>query len=178
MIIQFCGLSVSGKTTLALMAKEYFDDKKTRVEVIDADDYRKYLNSDLGFSKHDRNTNIKRLAFVADKFATHGIVPIISAINPYEETRKEIADQYILVKTVYIKCSLQELAKRDTKGLYAKALLPDDHSDKIFNLSGVNDPFEVPENPDLIIETDKETVQESSAKLVRFIESNSIFKRI
>lgn len=172
MIIQFCGLSGSGKTTLALKAKEYFSDKEIKVEVIDADEYRKGLNADLGFSKEDRNTNIKRLAFVTGKFAQHNIIPIISAINPYDEIRQEIVENYFSVKTVYIKCCMEELIKRDTKGLYAKALLPEEHAEKIRNLSGVNDPFEIPANPDLIIETDSETVSESSLKLIKFIESN------
>ncbi|MBK5269635.1 MAG: adenylyl-sulfate kinase [Bacteroidia bacterium] len=172
MIIQFCGLSGSGKTTLALKAKEYFKNTKIDIEVIDGDEYRKFLSSDLGYSKNDRNTNIRRLAFVASKFSQHKMLPIICAINPYEELRREVALTYPDVKTIYIKCSLEELMKRDTKGLYSKALLPEGHGDKINNLSGVNDPFEIPDNPDLIIETDKETITESSRKLVEFIELN------
>ncbi len=172
MILQFCGLSGSGKTTLALMAKEYFIDKKKHIEVIDADEYRKFFNADLGFSKEDRNNNVRRLAFIADRFSQHNIIPIICAINPYDEIRKEIANKYTDVKTVYIKCSLSELTKRDTKGLYAKALLPEGNLNKITNLSGVNDPFETPERPDLIVETDKETIPESSTKFTTFIESN------
>ena len=171
MIIQFCGLSGSGKTTLALMAKEYFIDKKKHIEVIDADEYRNFFNADLGFSKEDRNNNIRRLAFIAGRFSQHNIIPIICAINPYDEIRKEIAIKYADVKTVYIKCSLEELMKRDTKGLYGKALLPEGNLNKLTNLSGVNDPFETPERPDLIIETDKETIAESSTKLTTFIES-------
>jgi adenylylsulfate kinase len=172
MIIQFCGLSGVGKTTLALKAKEHFHDKKMRIEVIDGDEYRKYLNTDLGFSKEDRNNNIRRLAFIAEKFAHHNIIPIISAINPYDAIRNEIVNNYLHVKTVYIKCSLEELTKRDTKGLYTKALLPDEDKNKIRNLSGVNDPFDVPTNPDLVIETDKESISESAAKLITFIESH------
>jgi adenylylsulfate kinase (apsK) len=171
MIIQFCGLSGSGKTTLALKAKEYFSNKNIPIEIIDADEYRKFVNTDIGFSKEDRNTNIRRLGFIADKFSRHNIISIISAINPYDEIRKEIAEKYLSVKTVYIKCSLEELKKRDTKGLYAKADLPDESADKVRNLSGLNDPFETPENPDLVIETDRETVAESTLKLVNFIKS-------
>ena len=172
MIIQFCGLSGSGKTTLALKAKEYFDRKKVHVEIIDGDEYRKVLCADLGFTKKDRETNIRRLSFVADRLSRYDIVPIICAINPYEEIRKEVASTYLNVKTVYIQCSLDELIRRDTKGLYAKALLPDGCPQKIYNLSGVNDPFDIPHNPDLIIETDKETILQSTEKLARFIETN------
>ena len=173
MIIQFCGLSGSGKTTLAKQTKEYFDRKKVNIEIIDGDEYRKYLCADLGFTKEDRNTNIRRLAFIAGKLAEYDVIPIICAINPYEAIRKEVISNYKQVKTVYIKCSLEELIRRDTKGMYQKALLPNGNLNKINNLSGVNDPFEEPENPDLIIETDKLTVQESTQKLIQFIELNS-----
>ncbi|MEI6945728.1 adenylyl-sulfate kinase [Paraflavisolibacter sp. H34] len=170
MIIQFCGLSGSGKTTLAQQAKEYFQKRGMAVEVIDGDEYRKQLCSDLGFGMADRMTNIRRLAFVAGKLAQYGVLPIICAINPYEEVRQEVAHKYPGVKTVYIKCSLEELIRRDTKGLYAKALLPQHHADRIHNLSGINDPFEIPSHPDLVIATDKETLEVSLGKLVGFIE--------
>jgi adenylylsulfate kinase len=172
MIIQFCGLSGSGKTTLASQTKEYFKTKNINIENIDGDEYRKVLCADLGFTKQDRNTNIRRLAFVASRLAQYRIIPIICAINPYESIRQEVTATYPDVKTIYIKCSLKELIKRDTKGLYAKALFPDNHPDKITNLSGVNDPFEIPANPDLIIETDTQSIKESTMQLVNFIESN------
>ena len=172
MIIQFCGLSGSGKTTLANKAKEFFKNKKINVEVIDGDEYRKFLFPDLGYSKKDRNANIRRLAFIAHKLSQYKVVSIICAINPYGEVRKEMAQIYPDIKTVYIKCSLEELIRRDTKGMYARAMLPEGHVNRLDNLSGVNDPFEIPENPDLIIETDKETITESADKLIKFIERN------
>jgi adenylylsulfate kinase len=172
MIIQFCGLSGSGKTILAGKTKEYFNRKKIDIEIIDGDEYRNFLCSDLGFTKEDRNTNIRRLAFVAGRLCLYNIVPIICAINPYEEIRREVTSTYPNVKTIYIKCSLEELIRRDTKGMYVRALLPEGHLNRINNLSGVNDPFEVPPNPDLIIETDRETVFESSQKLIKYIELN------
>ena len=172
MIIQFCGLSGSGKTTLATRAKHFFDAKKVNLEIVDGDEYRKSLCADLEFSRKDRTTNIRRLAFVASKLAKYDVISIISAINPYEQIRQEVADQYSNVKTVYIKCNLQELIRRDTKGIYSKALLPDDDVNKINNLSGVNDLFEPPVTPDLVIETDNESIFESSQKLINFIEMN------
>ncbi len=171
MIIQFCGLSGSGKTTLARKAKEYFDGKRVNIEIIDGDEYRKFLCSDLGFTRPDRHANIRRLAFVADKLSQYNVIPIICAINPYEEIRREVATIYKEVQTIYIKCSLAELFRRDTKGLYARTLLPEGDPQRLQNLSGVSDPFEVPSRPDLIIETDNETVPESSKKLIRYIES-------
>ena len=172
MIIQFCGLSGSGKTTLAMNAGKYFEKKGIEFEVIDADEYRKLLCADLGFTKEDRNTNIRRLAFVANKLSAHNVITVICAINPYDDIRKEVAVNYRNVKTVFIKCSIEELRKRDTKGMYARALLPDSDARKINNLSGVNDPFEPPAEADLVIETDKETVDVSTKRLIRFIEEN------
>ena len=175
MIIQFCGLSGSGKTTLARNAKEYFTNKKVNIEVIDGDEYRKFLCSDLGFTKTDRNTNIRRLAFVAGKLSQYNVISLICAINPYEEIRNEVTRDYPGVKTIYIKCNIEELIRRDTKGLYRRALLPEGDVQRVNNLSGVNDPFEVPLNPHLIIETDKESVFESCQKLTSYIESMLIY---
>ena len=94
------------------------------------------------------------------------------AINPYEEIRQEIKNKYTQVKTVFINCEMQELVKRDTKGLYKKAALPDNHADKLHNLTGVNDPFEKPTNADLIINTDLESIETSTGKIVTFIQNS------
>lgn len=170
MIIQFCGLSGSGKTTLAQIVKNHFEQTDVKVEVMDGDEYRKLLCSDLKFSKNDRNTNIRRLAFIASKFAQYHIIPIICAINPYEEIRQEVSITYPNVKTIYIKCSIEELIRRDTKGLYARSMLPENNINRVSNLSGINDPFEVPQHPDLIIDTERESIIESGKKLLWFIE--------
>lgn len=169
MIIQFCGMSGSGKSTLAQKTKENLSKKNVIVEIIDGDEYRNALCSDLGFSKTDRNLNIRRLAFVANKFASFGIIPIICAINPYEKLRQEIIDTYEDVRTIFINCNIDELILRDTKGLYKKAMLPDNHPDKITNLTGVNDPFDIPQNPDLVINTDVDNIQDASDKIAKFI---------
>ena len=169
MIIQFCGLSGSGKSTIAGRVKELLAEKNIPVEIIDGDEYRKVLCADLGFSREDRNTNIRRLAFIASKLSSYNIITIICAINPYESVREEVKATYPNVTTVFIDCGLDELIKRDTKGLYKKALLPHGHPDKVNNLTGVNDPFDVPENPDLIIRSDTEDVEKSVEKLIVFI---------
>ncbi len=169
MIVQFCGMSGSGKTTLAGSVKKELEAQNIAVEILDGDEYRRKLCPDLGFSKADRNQNIRRLAFVASKLSAHKVVAIMCAINPYEDIRQEIANAYLDVKTVYISCQLDELIRRDTKGLYKKALLPDGHPDKVNNLTGVNDPFEAPRNPDLLIESGIETIDESTRKLAEFI---------
>jgi adenylylsulfate kinase len=169
MIIQFCGLSGSGKTTLATQVKQLLHEQGISVEIIDGDTYRKTLCADLGFSKADRNENIRRLAAIADDFAKQHILSIMSAINPYEDIRLEIATKYGSVKTVYVDCSLDVLIRRDTKRLYQKAMLPQGHPDRINNLSGVNDPFEIPKHPDLVIKTDEESIGVSAQKLLEFI---------
>lgn len=172
MIIQFCGLSGSGKTTLATNAKRLLAEKNINVEIIDGDEYRKVLCADLGFSKEDRNQNIRRLAFVASKLSKYNVVAIICAINPYEEVRKEITELYDNVKTVFINCDLDILIKRDTKGLYRKAYLPEGHPDKISNLTGVNDPFEKPAHPDLAINTSTQPIEQAAQTLVQYIIEN------
>lgn len=169
MIVQFCGMSGSGKTTLATSVRRVLEAQGVKVEVIDGDEYRKVLCADLGFSKADRNTNIRRLAFVASKLSQYDVVAIICAINPYEDIRQEISATYPNVKTVFVDCDMETLIARDTKGLYKKALLPDGHPDKITNLTGVNDPFEKPLRPDLTIDSGKETVAASTEKLAQFI---------
>lgn len=169
MIIQFCGLSGSGKTTLANRVKVLLQAHNLKCEIIDGDVYRKKLCADLSFTKAHRNENIRRLAFVAGVLAAHQIIPIICAINPYEDIRQEIATEYEQVKTIYINCALEILIRRDTKQLYRKALLPEGHPEKINNLTGVNDPFEAPQQPDFIINTDSESEEESAQKLLAFI---------
>ena len=142
------------------------------VEIIDGDEYRKVLCSDLGFSKEDRNQNIRRLAFVASKLSKYNIVAIICAINPYDNIRQEISAKYSNVKTVHIDCDLDTLIQRDTKGLYKKALLPVGHPEKVNNLTGVNDPFDSPQYPDLVISSAKESIAVSAEKLAAFITAN------
>lgn len=169
MIIQFCGLSGSGKTTIANAVQALLQDHGLACEVIDGDIYRKNICADLSFSKADRNENIRRLAFVASVLAKHKVIAVISAINPYQDIRQEISERYANVKTVHINCSLDVLMQRDTKKLYQRALLPADHPNRVNNLTGVNDVFESPTAPDLILKTDQETIDISSKKLFDFI---------
>jgi len=169
MIIQLCGLSGSGKTTIANKTKELLKEAGITTEIIDGDEYRKELCADLGFSREDRNQNIRRLAFVAGKLSEHRILSIICAINPYDNVRQEVAAKYKHVKTVFIDCDMPTLVTRDTKGFYKRSQLPDGDPGKISNLTGVNDPFEIPEKADLIIHTNLEEADESADKLYHFI---------
>jgi adenylylsulfate kinase len=169
LFVQLTGLSGSGKSTIAEAVKKMLHQKQYLVEVIDGDVYRKKLCADLGFSKNDRHENIRRLGFVANLLARNKIITILAAINPYEVIRRELTAYGIHVKTVWISCDLDTLLKRDTKQLYRKAMLPSTHPDKINNLTGINDPYEIPENPDLIINSNVETEEQSVAKLYNFI---------
>ncbi|CAN5769506.1 adenylyl-sulfate kinase [soil metagenome] len=167
--IQFTGLSGAGKSTIAQHAKLLLEKAGHKVEVIDADVYRPVLCPDLGYSTKDRMENIRRLGFVGNLLAKNGVIAILAAINPYESIRREIVANGGIVKTVWINCDLDTLMKRDTKGLYGKAQLPDGHSDKIYNLTGVNDIYEPPLKPDLIINTQSEDIDTSVKKVVDFI---------
>jgi adenylylsulfate kinase len=173
MILLFCGLSGAGKSTLANSVKVSLSRVSIPVEVIDGDPYRSRLFTDLGFSRQDRSENLRRLGFIADKFADHGIVTIISAISPYDEVRKELIALYPDVKVVFIDCSLEELKRRDTKGLYQRADLPDDSPHKLHCLSGVNDPFEPPLEPDLYFNTRDSGVAECTARICDYVLSQT-----
>jgi adenylylsulfate kinase len=172
LFIQLTGLSGAGKSTIANGVKKLLQSNGYRVEVIDGDVYRKKICPDLGFSRVDRNENIRRLAFVSNKFAENGIISILAAINPYEEIRKELLLYGPHVKTVWINCDIDTLIKRDDKQLYKRAMLPDDHPDKIKNLTGINDPYELPENPDLVINTAVEDENRSIEILFDYILKN------
>ena len=170
--IQMTGLSGSGKSTIAKATQRSMQKKGYRVEVIDGDEYREGLCKDLGFSKEDRNTNIRRLGFVGKVLARNDVITIMSAINPYEEVRAELRAMSDSVKTVFVDCDLETLKERDTKGLYRRALLPDDHPEKIAKFTGISDPFDAPLVCDLKIDTSKEAEEESVAKLENFIIQN------
>lgn len=172
MILLFCGLSGAGKTTLAKNVAIELNDLGIRTEIIDGDEYRNEICRDLGFSKADRYENIRRLGFVASRFSAHGIVTIVSAINPYDELRRELAEKYEHVNIVHIDCPVSKLISRDTKGLYKKAFLPDGHPDKLTNLTGINAQFDVPHDPDLYINTSKSTIAQSTSSLLYFILNN------
>lgn len=162
------GLSGAGKTTIARQVKELLEKDGIAIVLVDGDEYRKTLCKDLGFSKEDRQENIRRLGKAAFDFVQDGKVAIIAAINPYEAIRQELKNNYN-AKTVWVQCPLDELIKRDTKGLYKKALLPDDDPEKVKNLTGVNDVFETPLSADIILYTDKETAENSAERLYLFI---------
>lgn len=173
MILLLCGLSGAGKTTLANSVKSKLDESGVNTEIIDGDEYRRMLFKELGFSKNDRFENVRRLGFIASKFSARGIVTIISAINPYAEIRNELKQSYPNVNTVFVDCEVEKLINRDTKGLYKRALLPEGHPDKLLNLTGINDQFDIPESPDLYLNTGINNIDECTSMLFDFIINNN-----
>jgi len=169
MIILFCGLSGAGKTTLAYSVKKRLDALGKHTEILDGDECRKMLFKELGYSQQNRMENMRRLGYIANKLSSHGIITIISAINPYQEIRDELVNTYANVKVVFVDCPVNVLQRRDTKGLYARCMLPHDHPEKLHNLTGVNDRFDAVLQPDLHIHTDSQTVDESTELLLDLI---------
>ena len=168
LLIQLTGLSGAGKSTLSQIVKQQLQKNGFAVEILDGDQLRKSMNKDLGFSKKDRQENIRRLGAMAYSLLSEKSIVIIAAINPFEETRRELEKNYG-AKTIWLSCDIEILVKRDTKGLYKRAMLPNEHPDKISNLSGINDVYEEPMNPHLVIDTATEPVEESAKRLMDFI---------
>jgi len=167
-ILQFTGLSGAGKSTLSNGLFHQLSELGYRVKTIDGDVYRQTLCKDLGFSKADRIENISRLGKLANDLSADYDLIIIAAINPYEEARAHLRKKYS-AKLIYISCELSVLRIRDTKGLYKRADLPEGNEQKIYNLTGVNDVFEKPLNPDLIIDTTQLSVAKSIDTLIKYI---------
>ena len=157
----FTGLSGSGKSVIADTVAEELKKMGMKVERLDGDIVRKSLTKDLGFTEEDRNMNIERVTFVAKLLTRNGVAVLCSFISPYNKiraySRKEIGD-YILV---YVKCSLEVCEQRDPKGMYKKA-----RAGEIKNFTGIDHPFEEPDTPDIIIETDKQTIEECKNRIL------------
>jgi adenylyl-sulfate kinase len=164
--IWFTGLSGAGKTTIANQLETVLRERGKKVEILDGDVVRTNLSKGLGFSKEDRDTNIRRIGFVAQLLARNGVVAITAAISPYRDVRDEVRDMHKgdFVE-VYIKCSIDALAERDVKGLYKKAL-----AGEIENFTGVSDPYEEPLNPEVTLDSEHETEAQSLDKLLSRLE--------
>ncbi len=162
----FTGLSGSGKTTASRRIEKELRARGLRVEILDGDVVRENLSKGLGFSKEDRDINIRRIGFVCELLTRNGVVAISAAISPYRAVRDENRARIGRFVEVYAKCPIEVLAERDVKGLYKKAL-----RGEIKNFTGVDDPYEPPLNPEVLIESDRETVEESVAKVLAKLET-------
>jgi adenylyl-sulfate kinase len=164
--IWFTGLSGAGKTTISDALEPLLRERGiTRIEKLDGDVVRTNLSKGLGFSKEDRDTNIRRIGWVAEVLSRNGVCVIASAISPYREIRDEIRGKIDGFVEVYVKCSIPELTRRDVKGLYEKAL-----KGEIENFTGISDPYEEPLNPEVTVDTEAEGLEESVAKVLAKLE--------
>lgn len=161
----FTGFSGAGKSTLSEAIEHRLKASGQKVEVLDGDVVRTHLSKGLGFSREDRDTNIKRIAFVCGLLTRNDVICISAAISPYRETRQWARDHIGDFVEVYVKCPLEVCRQRDVKGLYK---LVDEG--KIKGFTGVDDPYEEPEHPELIVETDRETVEESVGRIFARLE--------
>ena len=166
----FTGLSGAGKTTISHLVESKLRERGSRVEVLDGDVVRENLSKGLGFSKEDRDTNIRRIAFVADLLSRNGVPVITAAISPYREIRDEaretMGERFI---EIFVKASVEVCAERDVKGLYEKAF-----KGEIKEFTGVSDPYEPPLNPELVLDTEHQSAEESAAKILSLLEERQL----
>ena len=163
----FTGLSGAGKSTVSDIIERRLRDGGAKVEVLDGDVVRTHLSKGLGFSKEDRDTNIRRIGFVCEILSRNGVIAIAAAISPYKDIRNEIRSKIGDFVEVYAHCPLEVLVERDVKGLYKKAL-----AGEIKEFTGVSDPYEAPENPEVMFDSSKETPQQSADRIwAKLVES-------
>ncbi len=174
-ILWFTGLSGAGKSTLSRALEPVLRAERP-VEILDGDEVRTYLSKGLGFSREDRDTNIRRIGYLARLLARNGVAVVGAAISPYAATRAEVralaeADGVPFVE-VFAQASIASLAERDPKGLYRKAL-----AGELPHFTGVSDPYEAPERPDVVVRSDAETVEESASRILSHLESRGLLRR-
>ena len=160
-MVWFTGLSGSGKSTLAEQLAPVLRERGMDVEVLDGDEVRTHLSKGLGFSKEDRDTNILRIGYVAKLLARNGVAVITAAISPYSETRNEVRGWVDHFVEVHVDCSLDELVRRDVKGLYKKAI-----AGEIDHFTGVSDPYEAPLHPEVRVDSETQSVEQSLAAIL------------
>jgi adenylyl-sulfate kinase len=164
-VVWFTGLSGAGKSTLAAMLSAELRTRGVHVEVLDGDEVRTHLSRGLGFSKEDRDTNVRRIGYVAKLIARSGACAMTAAISPYRAIRDEQRAQIPRFVEVYCRCDIPTLTARDPKGLYEKAL-----AGEIKGFTGLDDPYEAPERPEVVVDTAAETKDESLRKIVGKLE--------
>ncbi|MFI0235281.1 adenylyl-sulfate kinase [Streptomyces sp. NPDC016845] len=162
--IWLTGLPSAGKTTIAYELAKTLRAEGHRVEVLDGDEIREYLSAGLGFSREDRHTNVQRIGFLAELLARNGVLALVPVIAPYADSREAVRKRHQVGGTAYLEVHVatpvEVCSERDVKGLYAKQA-----AGELSGLTGVDDPYEVPDSPDLRIESHHQTVQESAAAL-------------
>ena len=163
--IWLTGMSGAGKSTIAARLHELLSEQDRRIEILDGDEIREELSRDLTFSREDREANVRRIAYVASLLVKHGVTVITAAISPYAQGRADARKRIGRFIEVHVNCTIDELSRRDVKGLYARAL-----RGEIPNFTGISDPYEAPENPDVVVDSSTETVEQSVAKILAVLE--------
>jgi adenylyl-sulfate kinase len=167
--IWFTGLSGAGKSTIGQRVATELRNRGLRVEVLDGDEVRQTLSAGLGFSKEDRDINIRRIGFVAELLTRNGVVAITAAISPYKDTRAEVRRRIGRFIEVYVNCSIDVLSERDVKGLYKRAL-----AGELAHFTGVSDPYEAPDTPDVMVDSGTQTIDESVAAVLAAIDASGL----
>jgi len=162
-------MSGSGKSTLASLVADRLRALGSPVEVIDGDIIRTQLCQGLGFSRDDRQENIRRIGFVCELLSRHGVIAIAAAISPYRACREELRSRIPNFIEIYMQCPVEVLVERDVKGLYKKAL-----AGEIPHFTGISDPYEPPANPEVTIDSSKDSLEDSLASILRVLESRGI----
>lgn len=159
-VLWLTGLSGAGKSTLASALYQELVSAGVRTELLDGDAVRENLSKGLGFSKADRDTNVRRIGFVAGLLAKHGVTVLVSAISPYQDTRREVLSSFPNAVEIFVDAPLETVTERDVKGLYLKAI-----AGEIAHFTGVSDLYEAPTTPDLHLRTDKLSVEQCLERL-------------
>lgn len=168
-VLWLTGLSGAGKSTVAAKLGPALAERGHRVELLDGDEVRTNLCQGLGFSREDRDTNIARIGYVAGKLARHGVAVVVAAISPYREARDKVRASVTNFVEVHVAAPLETCTERDVKGLYAKAL-----AGEIENFTGISDPYEPPLEPELVLHTEREQVEQSVEQVLAWLEEHGL----
>ena len=168
----FTGLPCSGKTTISDIIEKELRERGLNVEALDGDEVRRNLSKDLGFSKKDRDTHIMRMGYIAKLLSRNGVATLAAFVSPYREIRDHLRSEIENFVEVYVKCSVETCIERDVKGMYKKAL-----AGEIKNFTGISDPYEEPLEPELVVDTDKESPEESLRERKRALSENLFYPK-
>lgn len=170
-VVWLTGLPSSGKTTIAQKLLRELMERNLKVELFDGDEVRRNLSKGLGFNKEDRDTHNKRIIYVCKLLTRNGVNAIVSLISPYRSTRAYARENLPKFVEVYLKCSVKECIKRDPKGLYKKAL-----AGEINNMTGIQDPYEEPVNPEVLLDTEHDSSKDNAVNIIRKLEELGYIK--
>lgn len=172
-VLWFTGLSGAGKTTLSRLVEQRLRDLGARVEVLDGDVVRTYLSKGLGFSKADRDENIRRIGFVCELLSRNGVIAIAAAISPYRSVRDEIRSRVRKFVEIYVTCPMDVLMERDVKGLYRRAL-----AGEISHFTGIDDPYEPPLAPEVLVDSSEMSPEEAALKILETLKQLGLISHL